>query len=796
MKNEKIMSMVVIMMTMFATVATTSCIQDSSFLGLEEELAQKSPQGDNGYRYDADLTMEFDTTACQLYTVRQTIEGVRNILENGDTVATQDFARDLNLEINCETQDTVYVAEEKDLFAAEVVSSSKGEISEKEDRDDEFCTINKEQIYTITLSNGVKVTATAVWQALRCEVADTTFACASVANAKFLYMESARNDEASTEEKTVCDASVYLAGELVNEKKDWDSTYVVRIPTVLVYVDGEVPTPEEIETRLENVDYRAAFKAEGANLTTEYQVVSGEEACYRNDVEINREGFAKDLNLQAIATTAQEIVYVETEEELYDTSLAGSSQGGDYVSKDVDGRFTTSSRTLPYNFRLSAGENITVNTEYQYVSYGDTTLPYSAIPRVRFNRTEIVENREASTETLQVVNAITYLDVEVVEENPEEAAETKAATTEKYVLAIVSERALRKELPKDELVEKTYRDVVREIVDANSERISWTEVETWTVSGEKTRTISFVLYRHFQSPSLQTVYTANDQYNTVSNDSRLVRENESVNGNWTVTTRYMQYSSTATNGVDPFNNVYSYDYQKAIYTDEYYTLTFDYADWTINEGNSTLTKSGEETINGVVYNVSNYVNNINTVYAVSCDSYAPNASAEARIYVEKPIEKIIPDAWGKILGAAISAVPTDPNGSSAQKCICIRTDKGAVAIPFSMNANVPSVSSILSGYFVEGNFSAEYNSGYYTNANNHGSYDLGKWAPAIAKDEADRISYFSGNTKVRVIRHSTLNMWNWRGGNLSTVVDGYEFSVSNEGVLTVSVNGNVVMQIR
>ena len=136
--------MIAIMAIMFATVATTSCIQDSSFLGIEEELAQKGPQGDSGYRYDADLAMEFDTTACQLYTVRQTVEGVRNVLENGDTVATQDFARDLNLEINCETQDTVYVAEEKDLFAAEVVSSSKGEISEKEDRDDEFCTINKE----------------------------------------------------------------------------------------------------------------------------------------------------------------------------------------------------------------------------------------------------------------------------------------------------------------------------------------------------------------------------------------------------------------------------------------------------------------------------------------------------------------------------------------------------------------------------------------------------------------------------------------------------------------------------
>ena len=159
-------------------------------------------------------------------------------------------------------------------------------------------------------------------------------------------------------------------------------------------------------------------------------------------------------------------------------------------------------------------------------------------------------------------------------------------------------------------------------------------------------------------------------------------------------------------------------------------------------------------------------------------------------------DKIIPDEWGKIIGAGISAVPTDPNGTSAQKCLTIRTDKGAVAVTFSMNADMPSVSSILSGYFVEGNFGAEYNSGYYTTSVNHGSYDLGKWAPAIARDLSDRIAYYRDDTIVRNIRTTTLKMWNWRGGNLSTVVDGYVFSVSNEGVLTISVNGNVVMQIR
>ena len=796
-KNNFFIMAIAMMMAAFMV----SC-EKSTFLGMEEpEFTKNEPghNGDSGYRYDADLAMEFDTTAMQLYTVRQTVAGVRNILEYGDTLVTEEFSRDLNLEVNFSlTPSKVYVSEESLLDEVALVGSDKSEVFETEDEDEEFCTINKEQNYTFSFNGNETVEAAAVWQALRCEVADTTFACANVKNVAFDSFEATLNESMSNVDSTVVDVELLFNVELACEKMNWDSTYTVRVPEVRIYKSGYIPpVPDEYETVVENSDYRAAFETATLSLVTDYQTVSGDVVTYKNGVEeVSRENFAKDLNLQAVFT-APERVYVENEAQLKAVSLTGSSHGGDYLSKDADGRFTTSTSTLDYNFRFNEDERVNAATEYQYLSYGDTTFVYSAIRNIRFNRAEVSENRAASTDELQLVNVTLYFDVEVVREDPEGMVATKSTSTpETYEVAVPYERALRVEAPVDELVEKTYRDVVREIVDANTERISWTEVETWSVSGEKTNVISFNLYRHFQSPAMQTVYTANDQYNTVANGSDLVRESESESGNWTVTTRYMQYTSTASNGVDPFNNVYAYDYQKAVYANEYYTLSFDYADWTISEGSSNVTSAGETTVNGVVYNVSNYVNNINTVYSFSSERYEATASAEARIYVEKEIDKIIPDEWGKIIGAGISAVPTDPNGTSAQKCLTIRTDRGAVAIPFSMNANVPSVSSILSGYFVEGNFGAEYNSGYYTNANNHGSYDLGKWAPAIAKDEADRISYFNGNTKVRVIRHSTLSMWDWRGGNLSTVVDGYVFSVSDSGVLTITVNGNVVMQIR
>lgn len=163
----------------------------------------------------------------------------------------------------------------------------------------------------------------------------------------------------------------------------------------------------------------------------------------------------------------------------------------------------------------------------------------------------------------------------------------------------------------------------------------------------------------------------------------------------------------------------------------------------------------------------------------------------------KPIEKVIPETWGEIIGAGISAVPADQvNGEYAQKCLTIRTSKGAVAVVFSMDAKAPEVSSVLNGYFVKGNFGVEYNSGYFTTNANRGTYAVGRWAPAIAKDLTDRIAYYKDNTCVRNVRNTSLTIWNWRGGNLSTVVDGYGFSVDSNSMLTVTYNGKVVLQIR
>ena len=109
-----------------------------------------------------------------------------------------------------------------------------------------------------------------------------------------------------------------------------------------------------------------------------------------------------------------------------------------------------------------------------------------------------------------------------------------------------------------------------------------------------------------------------------------------------------------------------------------------------------------------------------------------------------------------------------------------------------MAAEMPSVSNVLSGNFVEGNFNAAFNSGYWRN---------GAWQPGIAEDWSDRLVWKNQDSEdlsavVRNLRHSTLSMWDWRDGNFSTVVNGYTFTVTNDGLLTVTYNGEVVLQLR
>ncbi len=778
-----------ILFALVAILVLASC-QDSTFLGLEE-ISFSSTGSDSGLQYgDVELIAQFDTTVNRLYTVEQRIDGVKDVVDGGEKVAEEEFSVNLDLGVIFSiTPSVVYVAEEALLSNVEMVSETISSVSETEEMDESgaFIIIEETQSYVFEFNGGESVTATATWQSAICAVTGMEFPYASIESVSFDSFE-ATLDSTSNTDSTVVNVDLYFNVEVVYDGTQ--ETYVVRVPEVRIFrKDGSMPeAPVVEEVVVENTDYEAAFSVATLSLVTDYQIVSGDLVTYRDNMEISRQGFERSLNLEALFTSPER-VYVDSEGELISgAAIAASSRSTTTSSRSVDEAFTTTSFGREYYFRMNDGGIVNVGAGYQSLSFADTTFTYASVSNVSYNRAEVGTITSSGEEMVAPVTL--YFNVEVTENGD------NSSTTSTYEVAVPYERILPIEEEEDELIGKSYKNMSREILDANTERISFTEVESWSVSGEKTNTISLYLYRHFTEPERQDVYATNNSYNTSSNGSSLISEVESISGNWTVTTRYMQYTSTATNGVNPFSNIYVYDYQKAVYTDEYYTVEFGYANWSISEAGSSIVATSDATINGIVYAVSNYVNNINTVYSISTSKYESSASAEARIYVEKVIDKVIPESWGTIVGAGISAVPTDPNGGSAQKCLTIRTDKGAVAVPFSMSDNVPEVSNILSGYFVEGDFSAEYNSGFYTTTVNQGSYDLGVWAPAIAKDLSDRIAYYNGDDMVRNIRHSVLGMWGWRNGNYSTVVEGYIFSVSESGVLTITVNGTVVMQIR
>lgn len=164
-----------------------------------------------------------------------------------------------------------------------------------------------------------------------------------------------------------------------------------------------------------------------------------------------------------------------------------------------------------------------------------------------------------------------------------------------------------------------------------------------------------------------------------------------------------------------------------------------------------------------------------------------------------PITEIFPENRGKILGAAASAVPADQvNGKYAQLCFTVRFEKGATAVVCPLNQIVPTKEQFAEAYFAKSKqFNEKYNSGFFTNEANRGTYKVGVWAPAIAKDLSDRVAYYKDNTSVRFVTFKELsNGWNWRNGNFSTKVEGYEFSVSKDGVLSIAYNGEVVMRVK
>ena len=290
------------------------------------------------------------------------------------------------------------------------------------------------------------------------------------------------------------------------------------------------------------------------------------------------------------------------------------------------------------------------------------------------------------------------------------------------------------------------------------------------------------------SVSLVAANYGDDKVNIISNGkfattSRAREEYFTLNGGEKVAVASLYEYASYNGDVLPYSSIGNISFVKGEVADKVAKVTLRFNVDVILSDQAAATRGGSEEI---------------TTYEVVL-SYERSMQVAKPEEPKVPITEIFPENRGKILGAAASAVPADQvNGKYAQLCFTVRFEKGATAVVCPLNQIVPTKEQFAEAYFAKSKqFDEKYNSGFFTNEANRGTYKVGVWAPAIAKDLSDRVAYYKDNTSVRFVTFKELsNGWNWRNGNFSTKVEGYKFSVSKDGILSIAYNGEVVMRVK
>lgn len=589
-------------------------------------------------------------------------------------------------------------------------------------------------------------------------------------------------------------------------------------------VSTKTPTTSKVSTKFENSEIISAkFDTTANKLFTVEQMVEVEKNTYKDNEQTAGESLKKALDLNVIFSAEPVKVNVENEALLSEVSLSNSNSSE--VAANTVAKDSVINYSQNYSFGFNAGENVMAAADWQAFVVENTTISAGVVKSVSFAKAEVARAYNLS-ETVKVADVNLFFNVEVSVEGH----------SDNYVVRVPLQRVYTNNTLPTPPVEDVKSEVKVENTSYEAEFKTATlalstvrqnvsgELVTYLVKESGNEKVSENNFR--RSLNLEALFTAPSRV-MVNSEAALKnvkvlssshdgdKTNVNTEGRFATTSRSQNFNFK-------FNEnekvAAATEYEYLAYGDTMFVYSsvqnISYAKCEVKE-NAAKSSDELKVVDVVLYfNVEVAKNDpeAKTKAASEVSTYTVAVPYERAMKVEKPsepeqpaqpeepakpIDKILPENWGSISGAGISAVPADQvNGQYAQKCLTIRTDKGAVAVVFSMENEAPEVSSILSGYFVKGNFGAEYNSGYFTTNTNRGTYSVGKWAPAVAKDLSDRIAYYKDNTCVRNVRNTSLVIWNWRGGNISTVVDGYGFSVDSNSVLTITYNGKVVMQLR
>lgn len=593
-------------------------------------------------------------------------------------------------------------------------------------------------------------------------------------------------------------------------------------------------TTSKVSTKFENSEILTAkFDTTANKLFTVEQVLEVEKNTYNDDEQTASVSLKKALDLDVVFSAEPVKVDVEDEKLLSEVSLSNSNSSevaANTVAKDSVINYSQS-----YSFGFNAGENVKAAADWQAFVVENTTISAGVVKSVSFAKAEVARVYNLS-ESVKASDVNLFFNVEVSVEGHSDNYVVRVPLQRVYTTNNTLPTPPVEEVKSEVKVENTSYEAEFKTatlaLNTVRQNVSG-ELVTYLVKKSGNEKVSENNFR--RSLNLEALFTAPSRTMVDSEDAlknvkvlSSSHDGDKINvnndGRFATTSRSQNYNFK-------FNEneqvAVATEYEYLAYGDTMFVYSsiqnISYKNCEVKE-NAAKSSSDVKVVEVTLYfdiDVAKNDPTAATKAASEVSTYTVAVPYERAMKVEKPaqpeqpteptepeqpsqpeepakpIEKVIPETWGEIIGAGISAVPADQvSGQYAQKCLTIRTSKGAVAVVFNMNAKAPEVSSILNGYFVKGNFGAEYNSGYFTTTANRGTYAVGKWAPAIAKELSDRIAYYKDNTCVRNVRNTSLTIWNWRGGNLSTVVDGYGFSVDSNSVLTITYNGKVVMQLR
>ncbi len=691
-------------------------------------------------------TAEFQANGAELSTISQKNSWDEVVYDYDEEISRDNKSRDLDLKATLSgTNAIVKVESAEALGQVKVTSVSAGANQVKTVKDGDITKKTYTQPYKVQLSDGNVMNVVANWEVETSSERELGYAEITNVTAKGLDVEALGDNKIKVTPRfnvvvKVNDITATKAGNSHNE------TYEVSDS----YVQAYEPKDELVSTREEGI---ITPKADGTGA----------------EVKAN---FYETWSLSGEKL-------VNTQKGEMNFTLAAEKANDIYAANK---NFTTTSNGMANGKYTSTVSNGSVSDKniYNYTFDSKKTFEYNG-RKVEFIGTMDINEVEttigdSSTKTLngKKYTAYPYKNVvrggyNITTENAEKVRLLKKAFVTRNILVA------------ETLVSRRAEGVVK--ANGNGFDVTANFYETWSLSGEKlVNTQKGKMNFTLTAESASDIYAANTSFATTSNGM--------ANG---------KYTSTVSNGTVSAKNVYNYTFDsKKIFEYDGQKVEF-IGNMNIVEVSSTIGSASIVVENGTAYDAYPYKNTVKGTYTVNSQNAEKTASVSRNILVARPVEKLIPDAWGKVKAVAISAVPAHAIGGdkfaygegqqSAHKCLAIQTDKGYIPVVFVFDKLMPTKAQIQSANFTSGQY-AGFNSGVDPNKN-------GNWIPAKAQDENNRLTWVIDNDGHGLeISNEVLSWWNWRDGNLTTVVDGYTFNVSGDGVVTVYYNGNFVIQFK